>query len=129
MWGIAHERELPEGSRITAIPEYDPAWEGYSDPLRKKYPLHLIGHHYKQRTHSTYGNVDWLKSVAPQELWIYPKDAGKRHIKHGDMVKVFNDRGTVIIPAKVTSRIMPGVMSLPQGAWVSKDTDGIDTRI
>ena len=42
------------------------------------------------------------------------------------MVKVFNDRGAVIIPAKVTPRIMPGVMSLPQGAWVSKDADGSD---
>jgi anaerobic dimethyl sulfoxide reductase subunit A len=94
--------------------------------LREKYPLQLIGHHYKQRTHSTYGNVDWLKRVAPQELWINPADAEARGIKHADMVKVYNDRGTVLIPAKVTTRIMPGVLSLPQGAWFAPDKDGVD---
>ena len=61
LWDIGHTWELPEGDRITALPEYLPTWEGVSDPLRSKYPLQLIGHHYKQRTHSTYGNVDWLK--------------------------------------------------------------------
>ena len=127
LWDIAEEWELPEGSRITALPQYDPAWEGPSDPLHKKYPLQLIGHHYKQRTHSTYGNVDMLKRVAPQELWINPVDAEERDIKHGDMVKIFNDRGTVVIPAKVTPRIMPGVLTLPQGAWFAPGNNGVDT--
>lgn len=126
LWEIAHTWELPEGDRITAVPEYVPCWEGVTDPKRDEYPLQLIGHHYKQRTHSTYGNVDWLKQVAPQELWMNPLDAEKRGIKHGDEVKVYNDRGTVIIPAKVTLRIMPGVLSLPQGAWFTPDKNGVD---
>ncbi len=126
LWDIAHTWKLPEGSRITALPQYDPAWEGVSDPLRSKYPLQMIGHHYKQRTHSTYGNVDWLKRVAPQELWINPVDAEERGIRHGDMVKVFNDRGTVLVPAKVTPRIMPGVLTLPQGAWFTPVGNGVD---
>lgn len=126
LWDISREWTLPEGSRITALPQYDPAWEGVSDPLREKYPLQMIGHHYKQRTHSTYGNVDWLKQVAPQELWMNPLDAEARGIKHGDMVKVYNDRGIVHVPVKVTPRIMPGVLSLPQGAWFTPDGKGID---
>ncbi|WP_243547039.1 DMSO/selenate family reductase complex A subunit [Pseudodesulfovibrio tunisiensis] len=126
LWDINREWELPEGDVITALPEYTPTWEGVSDPLRKTYPLQLIGHHYKQRTHSTYGNVDWLKKVAPQELWINPVDAEIRGIAHGDKVKVFNARGVVHTVAKVTPRIMPGVLSLPEGAWFTPDGKGND---
>ncbi|MCG2797131.1 MAG: molybdopterin-dependent oxidoreductase, partial [Cellulomonas sp.] len=53
--------ELPAGDKITAVAEYFPTWEGIEDALRGTYPLQCIGHHYKARTHSTYGNVDWMK--------------------------------------------------------------------
>jgi anaerobic dimethyl sulfoxide reductase subunit A len=42
------------------------------------------------------------------------------------LVRVFNDRGEVIIPAQVTERIMPGVVDLPQGAWYTPDEKGVD---
>jgi anaerobic dimethyl sulfoxide reductase subunit A len=41
-------------------------------------------------------------------------------------VKIFNDRGTVVLPAKVTERIMPGVVSIDQGAWFNPDKQGVD---
>lgn len=46
------------------------------------------------------------------EVWINPLDAEKRGIKNGDMVRVFNQRGEVRLPAKVTPRIMPGVSAM-----------------
>lgn len=49
-----------------------PQPEGAISPERKEWPLQLIGHHYKQRTHSTYGNCWWLQEVAPQELLDQP---------------------------------------------------------
>ena len=55
-----------------------------------------------------------------------PADALGRDIKDGDMVKIFNDRGTMIIPANVTERIMPGVVDVPEGAWFNPDENGID---
>ncbi len=117
---------LPEGDVISGLPIYAPSWEGVADPLRAKYPLQMIGHHYKQRTHSTYGNVPWMIEAAPQEVWINPIDAEARGIQHGDEVYVFNDRGRTKVPAKVTRRIMPGVVSLPEGAWYTPDANGVD---
>lgn len=121
LWEMHH----PE---IPAIPKYITAWEGPEDPLREKYPLQLIGHHYKRQVHSTFDNVPWLEEAARQELWINTYDAETRGIKDGDLVRVFNDRGETVLPAKVTPRIMPGVVSMPQGAWWSPDEQGVDRR-
>jgi len=123
---VAATWELPEGDRITPLPEYLASREGPEDPLRETYPLQLIGHHYKGRTHSTYGNVPWLQEAHPQHMWLNPADARARGIENGDVVEVFNDRGRVRIPARVTPRIAPGVVSIPQGAWFRPDADGVD---
>ena len=41
-------------------------------------------------------------------------------------MKVYNERGATVVPCRVTNRIMPGVIDLPQGAWWSPDENGID---
>lgn len=53
----------------------------------------------------------------PQTVWINTKDARTKGITNGDEVFVYNDRGTIRLPARVTNRITPGVLSVPQGAW------------
>ncbi len=123
---ISQTWTLPEGDVISGLPIYVSTWEGSADPLREKFPLQMIGHHYKQRTHSTYGNVPWMIEAAPQEVWINPIDAEARGIQHGDAVYVYNDRGRTKVPAKVTRRIMPGVVSLPEGSWYTPDSSGVD---
>ena len=45
-------------------------------------------------------------------MWINPIDARKRGIASGDRIRIFNDRGEVHIEAKVTPRMMPGVVAL-----------------
>ena len=60
-------------------------------------------------------------------LWINPIDASTRDIENGDSIIVFNERGRVRTEARVTPRIAPGVVSLPQGAWYRPDADGLDT--
>lgn len=127
LWDMNKTWELPEGEALYAIPVYEKTWEGPDDyEGMKRYPFQLIGHHFKGRTHSTYANLPWLMQVAPQTLWMNDRDAAELGIKHGDLVKVYNDRGTVIVPVKVTPRIMPGVLSLPQGAWYKPDQNGVD---
>ncbi len=123
---ISKDWVLSEDQKITPLPAYIEDPEGFESVKSKTFPLQLIGHHYKQRTHSTYGNCSWLQEVAPQELWINPLDANPRGIKHLDLVKIFNDRGITYIEAKVTARIIPGVVSLPQGAWHTPNENGED---
>ena len=126
LWEMAQTWQLPEGDSIRALPEYLPTWGIPGKTDKALYPLQLVGHHFKQRTHSTYGNNEWLNEASPQTLWINSLDAKPRGIEHGDLVKVFNDIGATIVRAKVTPRIMPGVLSLPQGAWYKPDKEGID---
>ncbi|MEM5817384.1 MAG: molybdopterin dinucleotide binding domain-containing protein, partial [Desulfitobacterium hafniense] len=101
---------------------------GPEDPLKEKYPLQCIGHHTKRRVHSTFDNMPWLEEAEAQMLWMNPQDAAARGIKDHDLIKVYNDRGTVKVKVKVTPRLIPGVCSLPQGAWYTPDQSGVDVR-
>ena len=121
---IAARWQLEKDEVISPLPVYASTFEGWDDPLRSQYPLQLFGFHYKARTHSSYGNVDVLQAACRQEVWINPLDAEKRGIKNGDMVRVFNQRGEVRLPAKVTPRIMPGVSAMGQGAWHDANMTG-----
>ncbi|MDT3621299.1 dimethylsulfoxide reductase subunit A [Cronobacter malonaticus] len=123
---IAAHWQLPEGDVIHPLPVYSPGFEQVSDPLRAQYPLQLTGFHYKSRTHSTYGNVDVLQAACRQQIWINPQDAQTRGINDGDLVRVWNARGEARIEAKVTPRIMPGVVALGEGAWYQPDAEGVD---
>lgn len=125
---IAATWQLPEGDVITALPEHVSTLDGWDDEKRKELPLQLIGFHYKARTHSTYGNVELLKAANPQEVWIHPLDANSRGIKHGDLVNLKNDYGETFTQAKVTPRIMPGVVALSEGAWYQPNQKGVDTQ-
>ncbi|MFC1995958.1 molybdopterin dinucleotide binding domain-containing protein, partial [Chloroflexota bacterium] len=111
---------------IPPIAKYIPAWESRNDPRAQKYPLQLITTHFKRRTHTQFEKVPWLMELQPQEMLINSIDARARGISDGDEVRVFNDRGEMIIPAKVTERIMPGVVDIPQGAWYNPDEQGVD---
>ncbi len=117
-----HDPEIPP------VPKYIQEWESPFGPEAGKYPLQVIGHHTLHRVHSTHDNNDWLEEAFPQRVFINPLDAQVRGIEDGDMVKVYNDRGAMVVPCRVTNRIMPGVVDVPQGAWWTPDENGIDRR-
>ncbi len=112
---------------LQPMPVYKPAVRGMEDPLSQAYPLHLLTPHSRYRVHYLFWNHPWLKGdLYRHRVWISLADAVARGIKDGDRVKVFNDRGEVRIPAYVTSRIMPGVVVIRQGAWYEGDEKGVD---
>ncbi len=119
-WADLNNPELPP------VAKYIEAWESIDAPLVKKYPLQLITTHFKRRANSQFDNIPWLRELEPQTVLINSADAQARGINNGDMVRVFNDRGEIVIQAKLTERIVPGVVDVPNGAWYDPDKKGVD---
>lgn len=113
------------GHHIPPIPAYIVTWEGYEDSSEEiaGMPLQLIGHHTKGRTHSSFHSVQWLREAVHDAVWVNPVDV--TDFSDGDWVIVESLRGKVKVQARVTQRVMPGVTSLPQGAWFNP-VNGID---
>ncbi|WP_456295670.1 molybdopterin-dependent oxidoreductase [Vibrio sp. AK197] len=117
---------LPAGDKIPAVGQYLEVPDSQSDKeTQKKFPIQLTGFHTKGHAHSTYASVGVVKEAVPNEIWINFLDAESRGITNGDMVRVFNDRGSVLAAAKVTHRILPEVAALPEGVW-SVVKNGVD---
>ena len=96
----------------TRCPCTRPGAEGYDDPLRARpTPCRCRASTTRRARTPSYGCIDVLKQAAPQELWINPIDAEARSIdgrRHG--ARAQRPRRPSQIVAKVTPRIMPGVV-------------------
>lgn len=93
----------------------------------KSNQVHVVSPHPYMRVHSQLANSDVRKHEnvqGRQYVLINDLDAQKRGIRSGQLVEIFNERGRVIAGAKVSDQIMPGVISLEEGAWVQFDSQG-----
>lgn len=103
-------------------PYYEHALEAYAEnPLFEKYPFYGDFYHNNYTVHSMIPEVPWLDELRPEPVVeINTKAAEDRGIEDGDMVRVYNDRGYVVLRAKLTNGIRPDVVMLPHG-WQSYD--------
>ncbi len=115
--------EFADDDFVAPIPVYAPEWYG-AETVTDEFPLQLSGFHYRGRLHSSWGGVEILKELNPQEAWINPSDAAERGIEQGDTVRVENQFGTMELLAKVTPRVIPGTVACAQGAWHDADMNG-----
>jgi len=93
-----------------------------------RHPLQLCTPKSRARTHSIHGNQEVLARADRDDVWLHTADAAARGITDGQRVRVFNDRGATVLPAKVTDRIAPGVVSIREGAWFTPDERGDDRK-
>jgi anaerobic dimethyl sulfoxide reductase subunit A len=114
------------GYPIPAIPKWIEPWESLNSPKTERFPFHLITPHPRWRIHSIFNNIPWLRETYEQEVTLNASDAARLGIKTGDTVEVWNDRGTIVVPAYVTERCMPGVAAVHEGAWMDLDENGVD---
>ncbi|WP_135821973.1 molybdopterin-dependent oxidoreductase [Halostella litorea] len=104
--------ELPEPIEGRTTDDYETADD---------YPLIFMQKHSKWRIHSQYESQPWLREINPQpQLDIHPEDAQRRGIDDGEYVRVFNDRGEMVVKAKYNEGIRPGLVNTDQG-WYTRD--------
>jgi anaerobic dimethyl sulfoxide reductase subunit A len=115
----------PDPYGLGAIPPI-PTW--IPETRDARHPLRLVTPKSRARTHSIHDNQPVLARADRDDVWLHPDDAAARGIADGQRVRVFNDGGVTELPAHVTDRIAPGVVSLREGAWFALDPQGHDTR-
>jgi len=105
-----------------ALNSYIPSWEGTATTgLIDRYPIQLVSSHSRYSFHTLGdGKNSVINDIHDHRVlinghfyWIArinPRDAVSRGIETNDLIKLFNDRGTVICAARVTERIRPGVV-------------------
>jgi biotin/methionine sulfoxide reductase len=101
-------------------------WLGSS--LTARYPLHMLSDqpHYKLHSQLDFSALSRANKVQGREpVWIHPIDAAARGVSDGDVVRLFNDRGSCLAGARVTDAIMAGVVKLSTGAWWDPEHAGV----
>jgi len=92
------------------LPAYnEPVENRYSSPnIYNKYPLSLITSHAHDKMNSQFSDISIFKEEP--FVWINPHDAAKRGINENDRVKVYNERGSLILKAILTEKVTPGIV-------------------
>jgi anaerobic selenocysteine-containing dehydrogenase len=85
-------------------------------------PLMLISPASDKRISSTLGDLAASRKAPP--LLMHPTDAARRSLAHGAQVRVWNDRGEVVLPLAVTDAVRPGVVASEKGAWLMTSPTG-----
>ena len=119
---VSLKQYFPDDDERPVVPRYIPSWEGHhTEELFSKYPLALVSPHPRMSFHCHYDkHTDWLNDIPVHRIkkdgyawWparINPEDAAKRGINNHDIVRLYNDRGSVLCIAVVTGRVRPGVI-------------------
>ncbi len=48
---------------------------------------------------------------------MHPDDARPRSLRDGQLVRVHNDLGEVVVGVRINADVRPGVVVLPKGIW------------
>jgi anaerobic selenocysteine-containing dehydrogenase len=104
--------------------DYTPPVESrHGDPeLRRKYPLELISPKNDDSMNSTFGHRDAV-NLQTATLHLNAGDAARLGVQDRDQVRVYNDRGSVVLTASVDGRAPPGVVAAPSVRWGKRAAD------
>jgi anaerobic selenocysteine-containing dehydrogenase len=119
------ERLAAQG--LDPLPAYVPPYESPASApeLAQRYPLAIISPPARNFLNSTFVNMRSLRDTEGEpHLDIHPDDAAERGISDGDRVTVLNDRGSLMLKARVTDRARPGVVVALSVWWRKLASDG-----
>jgi anaerobic selenocysteine-containing dehydrogenase len=110
---------------VDELPDYIGPQEDTHSAAARRYPLAMISPPARNFLNSSFVNVQSLR-VTEGEPWldIHPEDAAARGIVAESYVRVFNDRGSLELRARVTDRARPGVVVALSVWWKKLSRDG-----
>lgn len=122
------EKKLPYPTLTRRAQFYiDHPWfleAGEALPLHKEtpamggeYPLQMTSGHMRWSIHSSNVTNRLMLNTHRGEPFIFvsPQDAGRRGVRDGDLVRVFNDLGAFFVQAKVSPAVRPGQVVMYNG--------------
>ena len=112
---------------LDPLPAYTPPRESaQSAPqLAKTYPLAFISPPARNFLNSSFANLPFaLKEAGEPYLDIHPADAAARGIAHGHQVRIYNQRGSFTVKARVSDRVRRGVVAALSVWWKKLSPDG-----
>lgn len=114
IWDVEKER----------LPYWEPPREVFNG-MESKYPFQLITEHNKLVTHTQWFDVEAIQELDPEPLIsITAVDAESLGIADGDVVRVYNDRGSLTIKCVIKNNMMPGIVMVPKGYTAAQYIDG-----
>lgn len=114
-------KNMPDDTERPVVPHFIPSPEGYGSEAQKTYPLQIISPHPRFSFHTAYdGHTQWVNEIPLHRVhkdgyywWpvrLNPADAKVRGVNSGDIVELYNERGSVLCIAQVTERVPAGVI-------------------
>jgi anaerobic selenocysteine-containing dehydrogenase len=108
-----------------ALPDYIAPLEDTRSELASRFPLAMISPPARHFLNSSFVNVASLRAFEGEPwLDIHPDDAAARGIAEGSYVRVFNERGSLELRARVTDRARRGVVVALSVWWKRLTRDG-----
>jgi anaerobic selenocysteine-containing dehydrogenase len=96
---------------LDPVAEFTPPQESRHGK-RSAFPLELLARKADNFLNSSFSNLASVQAMEETNLLeMNSKDARARGIADGDTVKVYNDRGEILLKARVDGAVQPGVVS------------------
>jgi anaerobic selenocysteine-containing dehydrogenase len=118
--------EALKAQGIDPLPFYNPPAElPSSNPaLAQKYPLSFLSPPVRNFLNSSFANLPRFRDAEGEpSLELHAHDAAQRGIRDGDPVRVFNDRGSCTLRARVNGKPRRGVVVAPSLWWKKFSAD------
>ena len=114
-----------EKQGIDPLPYYNPPAEVDDAELARRYPLAFISPPARHFLNSSFANLARFREFEREpHLDMHPHDAAPRGIRDGDAVRVYNDRGSYTLRARVNAKPRVGVVVAPSVWWKKFAPDG-----
>ena len=97
------------------LPHWNPPMEATYDE-NSEYPFHYMQVHAKWRTHTQWFDVPVLDEISGKPtVHMNPIDAANKGFVDGDILKIYNERGYVVMPLVTNPALPQGMVTVPHG--------------